>query len=128
MDINLPVLAGTISTALFMVSTFPMLIKAFRSKDLRSYSFGNMLLANTGNAVHSLYVYSLPPGPIWWLHTFHLVTTGLMLTWYVRYERQPRQGQRQFVADSTGLGARFRELRDSTVLAPGSPGSSRPAD
>ncbi len=122
---NLPLLAGTISTVLFMFSTLPMLHKAFRSKDLRSYSLGNMLLANTGNAVHSLYVYSLPPGPIWWLHTFHLVTTGLMLTGYVRYERQPRQAQLQSVADSTGLGARFRELRDSTVLAPG---SSRPAD
>lgn len=73
---NLPLLAGTISTVLFMFSTFPMLHKAFRSKDLRSYSLGNMLLANSGNAVHSLYVYSLPPGPIWWLHTFHLITTG----------------------------------------------------
>ncbi|MDQ3656854.1 MAG: hypothetical protein M3457_17505 [Chloroflexota bacterium] len=83
---NLPLLAGTISTVLFMFSTFPMLHKAFRSKDLRSYSLGNMLLANSGNAVHSLYVYSLPPGPIWWLHSFHLITTGLMLAWYLRYE------------------------------------------
>jgi uncharacterized protein with PQ loop repeat len=86
MDIDLPVLAGTVSTVLFMISTLPMLLKAFRSKDLRSYSFGNMVLANTGNAVHSLYVYSLPPGPIWWLHTFHMLTTGLMLAWYLRYE------------------------------------------
>jgi hypothetical protein len=31
----------------------------------------------------------LPPGPIWLLHSFHLVTTGLMLVWYMRYERQP---------------------------------------
>jgi len=86
---NLSMLAGTVSTLLFMFSTFPMLHKAFRSKDLRSYSLGNMLLANGGNAVHSLYIYSLPPGPIWWLHSFHLVTTALMLTWHLRYERHP---------------------------------------
>ena len=118
---NLSLLAGTISTVLFMFSTLPMLHKAFRSKDLRSYSLGNMLLANSGNAVHSLYVYSLPPGPIWWLHTFHLVTTGLMLTWYLRYERRPGQARR----DSPGIGERIREIRESTVLAAG---SSRSAD
>jgi len=38
------------------------------------------------------YVYSLPPGPIWLLHTFHLITTALMLFWYVRYEGR-RQGK-----------------------------------
>lgn len=102
---NLPMLAGTLSTVLFMFSTLPMLSKAFRSKDLRSYSFGNMLLANSGNAVHSLYVYSLPPGPIWWLHTFHLVTTALMLTWYLRYERSPRL--------ASGLRLRLAALGDS---------------
>lgn len=53
-----------------------------------------MLLANSGNAVHSFYVYSLPPGPIWWLHSFHLVTTGLMLAWYLRYERRPNVSSR----------------------------------
>lgn len=94
MDHNISVLAGTVSTILFMISTFPMLAKAFRSKDLRSYSFGHILLANGGNAVHSLYIYSLPAGPIWWLHTFHLITTGLMLVWYLRYERLPGRVRR----------------------------------
>jgi hypothetical protein len=62
-----------------------MLIKARRSKNLMSYSFGNLLLANLGNVVHSIYVVSLPVGPIWGLHTFYLITTGLMLIWYLRY-------------------------------------------
>ena len=58
------------------------------------YSLGNILLANGGNLIHSIYVYSLPPGPIWLLHTFHLTTTGLMLAWYARYEWRPQPGAR----------------------------------
>jgi hypothetical protein len=83
--LDVPTLAGLTSTVIFAVSTMPMLVKAYRSRDLSSYSFGNMVLANVGNAVHSLYVFSLPPGPIWALHTFYLVSTGLMLGWYLRY-------------------------------------------
>jgi uncharacterized protein with PQ loop repeat len=86
MDMNLPVIAGTISTTIFALSTLPMLLKAFRTKDLKSYSLGNILLANVGNVIHSVYVFNLPSGPIWLLHTFYLVTTGLMLVWYLRYE------------------------------------------
>jgi uncharacterized protein with PQ loop repeat len=86
METNLPVIAGAISTTIFALSTLPMLFKAFRTKDLSSYSLGNILLANMGNVVHSVYVFSLPSGPIWLLHSFYLVTTGLMLVWYLRYE------------------------------------------
>jgi len=82
---NLPVLAGVASTIIFAASTVPMLAKAYRTRDLSSYSLGNMLLANVGNAVHSVYVLSLPPGPIWVLHAFYLTTTGLMLAWFLRY-------------------------------------------
>ena len=89
MDMNLPVIAGITSTIIFGLSTLPMLIKAIRTKDLKSYSLGNILLANTGNLVHSIYVFNLPPGPIWLLHSFYLVTTGLMLLWYLRYEWRP---------------------------------------
>jgi uncharacterized protein with PQ loop repeat len=90
MDIDLPVIAGTISTTIFAFSTLPMLLKAFRTRDLRSYSLGNMLLANTGNVIHSVYVFHLPAGPIWALHSFYLLTTALMLIWYLRYQWRPR--------------------------------------
>ena len=83
---SLTVLAGTASTVLFAASTLPMLVKAWRTRDLTSYSLGNLLLANLGNAVHSVYVFSLPAGPIWALHGFYLVTTGLMLVWFLRYD------------------------------------------
>ena len=89
MGIEVPVIAGFTSTILFAISTLPMLARAYRTKDLHSYSIGNILIANGGNLVHSVYVYSLPAGPIWLLHTFHLITTGLMLGWYLRYEGHP---------------------------------------
>jgi hypothetical protein len=90
MNFDLPIVAGMLSTVIFALSTLPMLRKAFRTRDLRSYSLGNILLANGGNLVHSVYVFALPPGPIWLLHSFYLVTTGLMLAWYLRYEWRPR--------------------------------------
>lgn len=95
MDIKLPVIAGTISTVIFTISTLPMVFKAIRTKDLRSYSLTNILLSNVGNVIHSIYVFSLPAGPIWLLHCFYLVTTGLMLFWYLRFEAQQRRRQSQ---------------------------------
>jgi uncharacterized protein with PQ loop repeat len=87
MEINIQLVAGTISTILFAVGVFPMLLKARRTKDLRSYSFSNLLLNNIANVVHSVYVFSLPMGPIWLLHSFYLVATALQLAWYLRYEQ-----------------------------------------
>lgn len=94
MNVDLPFVAGMVSTVIFALSTLPMLRKAFHSRDLHSYSLGNIVLANGGNLVHSVYVFALPPGPIWLLHSFYLVTTGLMLVWYLRYEGRPRAGGR----------------------------------
>jgi hypothetical protein len=56
-----------------------------QDKDLASYSLGNILLSNLGNVVHSVYVFSLPAGPVWALHGFYLVATGLLLLWYLRF-------------------------------------------
>ncbi|RYP85580.1 hypothetical protein EKO23_12180 [Nocardioides guangzhouensis] len=71
-----------VSTVLFVGSYLPMLVKAFRTRDLTSYSLGNLVLANVGNAVHSVYVFSLPVGPIWFLHGFYVLGTLLMLVWH----------------------------------------------
>lgn len=89
MDVELAVLAGVISSVLFVGSVLPMLIKAVRTRDLASYSLGNLLLANLGNVVHSVYVLSLPVGPIWVLHSFYLLTSAFMLVMYLRH-REPR--------------------------------------
>jgi uncharacterized protein with PQ loop repeat len=80
-----PVIAGMVSTTLFVVSYLPMLFKAFRTRDLSSYSLGNLVMANVGNAVHSVYVFSLPLGPIWFLHSFYVGATAMMLLWHRRY-------------------------------------------
>ena len=110
MAIDLPVIAGTVSTIIFALSTLPMLSKAVRTKDLRSYSRGNILLSNGGNVVHSLYVFHLPPGPIWLLHTFYLVTTALMLVWYLRYEWRPRLPRRVAVRSIPSVSSRSLRL------------------
>ena len=81
------VLAGLLSTTLFVSSYIPMLLKAFRTKDLRSYSLANILVANLGNAIHWIYIAGLPWGPIWLLHSFYTLATALMLFWYLRYRR-----------------------------------------
>src|SRR4051812_2547109 len=92
--LDVPTAAGLASTVIFAGGTLPMLIKARRSQDLTSYSLANIALANIGNAVHSVYVFSLPPGPLWLLHAFYLVSSALMLGWYLRYALR-RSPQRQ---------------------------------
>lgn len=87
MDARIPLIAGILSTVLFSASTLPMLVKAFRTRDLHSYSLGSLVISNLGNLVHAVYVYSLPFGPIWLLHGFYLLTSGLMLAGYLLFER-----------------------------------------
>ncbi len=113
---SVPLLAGIASTVIFALSTVPMLAKARRTRDLSSYSFGNMLLANLGNAVHSVYVFSLPPGPLWVLHSFYLLSTALMLGWFLRYNlRCPSSGSWSSMYCSL---ATRSATRASTTLSP----------
>ncbi|HYJ51035.1 MAG TPA: hypothetical protein VEX12_14060 [Microbacterium sp.] len=84
---DLPLLAGIASTLLFALSNLPMLLKAARTRDLRSYSLGNLALINAANGIHSLYVFSLPVGPIWLLHGFYLVASAIMLALFLRFHR-----------------------------------------
>jgi uncharacterized protein with PQ loop repeat len=75
-------LAGTVSTVLFAAANLPMVVKAVRSGDLRSYSLSALVMGNVGNAVYTVYVLSLPFGPIWVLHGFYLTTMAVMLALY----------------------------------------------
>lgn len=93
---DVAILAGVMSTGLFFMSYLPMLVKAARTRDLSSYSLGNLAITNAGNLVHSVYVFSLPVGPIWFLHAFYLVASALMLVWFVRYrDTSSRRGARR---------------------------------
>ena len=80
------IVAGSISSFFFITSYLPMLIKAFKTKNLRSYSLSYIILNNVGNLIYWLYVSSLPIGPIWVMHTFYTIATILMLIGYLRYE------------------------------------------
>ena len=82
---SVAIVAGTASTVLFVASVLPMLVKAARTRDLTSYSRGNLVLANVGNLVHSVYVTQLPAGPIWALHSFYVVSSAVMLGWHLHY-------------------------------------------
>ncbi|WP_457972355.1 hypothetical protein [Arthrobacter sp. D1-17] len=84
---NVSVFAGIVSTILFAVSYLPMLGKALRTRDLDSYSLGYLTLSNVANAVHSVYVFSLPLGPIWLLHCFYITASALLLIWFLRFHR-----------------------------------------
>jgi hypothetical protein len=90
MTSQLSLVAGILSTVLFAVSNVPMLVKAFRTRDLRSYSPTQIALSNIGNAVHWVYILGLPAGPIWILHGFYTISTALMLIGYLRSVARPR--------------------------------------
>jgi len=90
---TLQVVAGSISSMLFISGNIPLLLKAYRTKDLHSYSLGNIVLINTGNLLYWLYISSLPFGPIWLLHSFYTLTMLLLLLWYLRYQNKPRTGE-----------------------------------
>lgn len=115
MNIALPIVAGAISTAVFAISALPMLVKAARTRDMSSYSLSNIALSNVGNVFHSIYVFNLPAGPVWVLHCFYLVSTGLMLVWYLRYGRRGgRRGlPRPSLAGSAATGPTQKRSRSS---------------
>lgn len=83
---EITIIAGSISTTVFAISNIPMLIKAAKTKSLKSYSYSYILMNNAANLVHWIYVLSLPPGPVYILHTFYTLTAILLLVWYIRYE------------------------------------------
>jgi len=76
---DLQVVAGIISTLMFVSSNLPMLWKAFTTKDLTSYSLGHISLSNIGNLIYWLYLFTLPVGPVWFLHGINTVVAGLMV-------------------------------------------------
>jgi hypothetical protein len=82
-------LLGVISTLLFVAATLPMILKAWRTHDMRSYSLGNLLLVNVGNVLHAVYLLHLPPGPIRLLHGYNLLVAAMMLIAYLRFEAGP---------------------------------------
>ena len=115
---TLAVLAGSVSTALFVASALPMLVKAARTGDLGSYSVGNLVLANIGNAVYAVYVFSMPAGPIWALHSFYILSSLAMLAMWVGYRRRLARSAQGSSSRRTVGGTTVREA--SRPIAPSS--------
>ncbi len=82
---QLQVLAGSIAGLIFAAASWNMLVKAWRTKDLRSYSPGQIILNNVGNLIYWLYVISLPFGPIYFMHGFFTLVSLIMLIWFYAY-------------------------------------------
>lgn len=100
---SVPLLAGIASTAIFAGSTLPMVAKAFRTRDLSSYSLGNLILINVGNTIYSVYVFALPPGPIWGLHIFYMTSSAAMLVGFLRLESRSSTLRTMFATSKTRL-------------------------
>jgi uncharacterized protein with PQ loop repeat len=84
---DIAIVAGTASTVVFAASNLPMLRKALRTGDVSSYSLASLVMINAANVVYSLYVFTLPVGPIWALHSFYVVSCGVMLWLCLRQRR-----------------------------------------
>lgn len=83
---DMQIVAGVISTLMFVSSNLPMLWKAFTTKNLTSYSLGHISLSNAGNLIYWLYLFALPLGPVWFLHGFNTLVAALMLVGYLHYQ------------------------------------------
>ena len=101
---HLQLLSGSVAGFIFAAASWNMVVKAWRTKDLRSYSPGQLVLNNVGNLFYWLYVVSLPLGPIYFMHAFFTLVSLLMLAWYCLYRparaatpgtRPLRQAQKQ---------------------------------
>ena len=84
---SLSMVAGFASSTIFISSNLPMLLKAFKTKDLSSYSLGHLILGTLGNLIYWLYVISLPFGPVWILQVFFTLASASMLFCYLRHEK-----------------------------------------
>lgn len=86
---QMQMVAGSVAGLIFALGSVDMLVKAWRTKDLRSYSLGQIVLNNAGNLFYWLYVLSLPFGPIYFMHGFFTLVSLLMLLWYFLYQAAP---------------------------------------
>ena len=120
---NTATIAGAASTLMFAGSTLPMVVRAARTRDLSSYSRSHLFMTNAGNAVHTLYIASLPPGPVWLLHCMYSGVAVFMLAAHRRWARPARlrvrvsspRGRTAFDHTTRQKGSIPRPHRHSTV-------------
>jgi hypothetical protein len=82
---HLQLLAGSLSSLIFVSSNFPMLWKVIKTKNVKSYSLGQILLRNLGNWIYWIYVASLPVGPAWYLQCLFTLSGLVLLSCYLLF-------------------------------------------
>ncbi len=90
---NMDIIAGMLSSIIFASGTVSMLMKVIRTQDVDSYSLSSIILNNLGNLVYWVYIFSLPVGPIYFLHLFYTVAMIVMLLCFVLYRHCAKDGQ-----------------------------------
>jgi uncharacterized protein with PQ loop repeat len=83
---QLQLLAGSFSSLIFVSSNFPMLWKVLKTRDVKSYSLGQIILRNLGNLVYWIYIASLPVGPAWYLQGFFTCSGLVLLACYLKFD------------------------------------------
>lgn len=78
--------AGSLSSLIFVSSNFPMLWKVMKTRNVKSYSLSQIILRNLGNLVYWIYVASLPVGPAWFLQGFFTLSGLILLACYLRFD------------------------------------------
>ena len=90
MSSTLPIAAGTVATLVFAAST---LADAGQGRPhqgpLRPIPAATSSSPTPATSCTRFYVFHLPPGPIWLLHTFYAATSALMLFWSLRFGPPP---------------------------------------
>jgi uncharacterized protein with PQ loop repeat len=85
---RLQLLAGSLASLMFVSSNFPMLWKVMKTRDMKSYSLGQIILRNLGNLVYWIYVASLPVGPVWLLQGFFTLSGMILLVCYLGFDKK----------------------------------------
>jgi uncharacterized protein with PQ loop repeat len=88
---QLQMLAGSLAGLIFALGSLNMLVKAWRTKDLSSYSLGQIILNNVGSLFYWVYViFCLPFGLVYFMHGFYTFVSLVMLIWYFTYQTAPK--------------------------------------
>lgn len=83
-----------------------MLLKALRTRDLRSYSLAHLVMSASANLLFWIYVVALPFGPVWILQIFFTVTDLSMLTLCVSQRHRLSQQEKRNSVSFASLGMR----------------------
>lgn len=106
------ILAGFISSIIFAIGQISMLVKVLKTRNLKSYTLSNLVLANLGNLIDWVYLVTVP-GPLWYLHSFFTITTAVMLLFYLCYEL----GLKKFKLENQQPNIRNLSLVKKTAVA-----------